>query len=1082
MSLRLDPSERYALPLPTPALDISQRPQWQTQAAKPPVTPASASTTTPNAATQPPGTPADLLDAGSSLKAGQTVRSANGQYELKMQEDGNLVLRDLANNKVLWASGTAGSGAQSATMQADGNLVITKGDGTSWSSQTGGKAGSFLKVQDDGNVVIYTPDVTDKPLPNGAQRAPAASWSSGTYALAAGAPDTTDTTGGAVKQPDTPDTVGLYKPGLPPLGEKTVDGQSAPQLDDTRQGMAKQETDLLDAIKKETDPAKKSKLQDQLSGVLYQEMEYAGLQQAIPDADKLAGTIRLHTPGTLDPDFNQALNVATASYKADLSQQGRTGDQIGQIDAAAAAGDWAKVQDLTKQQLVSVVGKDQGSAAMGDLSARGGVYLTYAGGDPKFAQAVQAGIKDAQQQVLIEQPIQAVQQAYNNGADPIKAMQTLDEMTDPQTMMPGQVGQIMSDPRIQSLIKDALGKMDWQNIKSNGALYHLSGAVQHAIESDQGHPGIGKTAADQIADAVVAQADKINDSQRMGGDPTKLFSVLSLDTAHGNVGLALAVAARAGAANRPDLQKQAIDAARMGLSGYGQGVKDLNDKTATDAEFLGDPLRNFGGLSSPEKQQQYIAKLLQENPDKAKTLNEDGLKEVQEQDRFNAMKMAVAAYSPDLNGVAGFNQDGKTDVPGTGQKMQSVVQSLSTVPAFQGVQDAAGASTDNAKVTNTLWLQRSARNMVYQMAKGLTVETPDGLPPAVKNLLTTTDAKGNTMFRPMVDRGNKALSAYLFTSNAVFCGSNWGPGGLNFLENGTYALQHGVVGTTHGLTALLPDSAARPGSSETYLAQKLKGLEASLNATDSTGSKVLKVLGGTALRDTADIAYIGIDLANAGDALFHEQGPGQAEHSAGMLLSVAGDAAFLTDAAMSTLAGAGVIDGGATFLGVGMGAVGWTGVGAALMLAGAGIYTIGSAESHSHTFDGTNQQWLEAMGVNKDVAEQLGKHSLTFGSHAPSAGPSLTDYFKFGNKSEADMVQWLNTLTPDQADSFATVLKHAENQWGKTSTEQKVADMNQYLTDNGIKPPFDTPPNLKPDELNPLTPYRWQYKYAVTPF
>jgi hypothetical protein len=45
-----------------------------------------------------------------------------------------------------------------------------------------------------------------------------------------------------------------------------------------------------------------------------------------------------------------------------------------------------------------------------------------------------------------------------------------------------------------------------------------------------------------------------------------------------------------------------------------------------------------------------------------------------------------------------------------------------------------------------------------------------------------------------------------------------------------------------------------------------------------------------------------------------------------------------------------------------------------------------------------------------------------------------------------------------------------------------VADMNQYLSDNGIKPPFDLPANVKPDELNPLTPYRWEYKYAVTPF
>ena len=128
MSFRLDPFDRYTQPMSSPALDLAPRPQWQTQA-----TPASSQTATPAAnppaqpATQPPNTPADLLNAGSSLKTGQEVRSANGQYALAMQDDGNLVLRDLANNKVLWASNTAGRGAQSATMQPDGNLVVFGG-------------------------------------------------------------------------------------------------------------------------------------------------------------------------------------------------------------------------------------------------------------------------------------------------------------------------------------------------------------------------------------------------------------------------------------------------------------------------------------------------------------------------------------------------------------------------------------------------------------------------------------------------------------------------------------------------------------------------------------------------------------------------------------------------------------------------------------------------------------------------------------------------------------------------------------------------------------------------------------------
>jgi hypothetical protein len=48
---------------------------------------------------------------------------------LPVQDDGNFVLLRASNNEVLWSTGTAGSGAVKASMQADGNFVLTDAGG-----------------------------------------------------------------------------------------------------------------------------------------------------------------------------------------------------------------------------------------------------------------------------------------------------------------------------------------------------------------------------------------------------------------------------------------------------------------------------------------------------------------------------------------------------------------------------------------------------------------------------------------------------------------------------------------------------------------------------------------------------------------------------------------------------------------------------------------------------------------------------------------------------------------------------------------------------------------------------------------
>ena len=103
---------------------------------------------------------ADRLNPGELLRAEteQQITSANGQYRLIMQKDGNLVLYDDARRQLLWESNTRGQRVDRVIMQRDGNLVLYLHSGQpAWASNTAGKPGSFLLVQNDGNMVIYRP-------------------------------------------------------------------------------------------------------------------------------------------------------------------------------------------------------------------------------------------------------------------------------------------------------------------------------------------------------------------------------------------------------------------------------------------------------------------------------------------------------------------------------------------------------------------------------------------------------------------------------------------------------------------------------------------------------------------------------------------------------------------------------------------------------------------------------------------------------------------------------------------------------------------------------------------------------------
>ncbi len=87
---------------------------------------------------------------------GNVLRSENGVYTLKFQEDGNLVLYRNGNNPI-WASQTQRKSSKKLRFQDDSNFVIyDANDNAVWSSNTNNKNGSYITLQNDGNLVIYT--------------------------------------------------------------------------------------------------------------------------------------------------------------------------------------------------------------------------------------------------------------------------------------------------------------------------------------------------------------------------------------------------------------------------------------------------------------------------------------------------------------------------------------------------------------------------------------------------------------------------------------------------------------------------------------------------------------------------------------------------------------------------------------------------------------------------------------------------------------------------------------------------------------------------------------------------------------
>jgi hypothetical protein len=94
------------------------------------------------------------LSPNQQLSANQYVLSDNGEYQLIMQGDGNLV--EYFQGRALWGSGTQGHPGAYAIMQGDGNLVIYRPGGVAiWATGTYGHPGAYAIMQGDANLVVY---------------------------------------------------------------------------------------------------------------------------------------------------------------------------------------------------------------------------------------------------------------------------------------------------------------------------------------------------------------------------------------------------------------------------------------------------------------------------------------------------------------------------------------------------------------------------------------------------------------------------------------------------------------------------------------------------------------------------------------------------------------------------------------------------------------------------------------------------------------------------------------------------------------------------------------------------------------
>jgi hypothetical protein len=100
--------------------------------------------------------PTDRITAGKGIyRGGAALTSPNGRYAVYIRaSNGVLVVRDLQSARDVWA--TKALSDDWLTLQTDGNAVLYASNGKAvWSTGTAGTGDSRFVIQNDGNFVLY---------------------------------------------------------------------------------------------------------------------------------------------------------------------------------------------------------------------------------------------------------------------------------------------------------------------------------------------------------------------------------------------------------------------------------------------------------------------------------------------------------------------------------------------------------------------------------------------------------------------------------------------------------------------------------------------------------------------------------------------------------------------------------------------------------------------------------------------------------------------------------------------------------------------------------------------------------------
>lgn len=95
----------------------------------------------------------DTITSGTTLYAGRSLWSRNGENRAVMHQGGNFVV--YRNGQAQWSTGTSFQGSR-IVLQGDGNLVVYDGGTARWSSGTAPAGRTRLVLQDDGDLVLYS--------------------------------------------------------------------------------------------------------------------------------------------------------------------------------------------------------------------------------------------------------------------------------------------------------------------------------------------------------------------------------------------------------------------------------------------------------------------------------------------------------------------------------------------------------------------------------------------------------------------------------------------------------------------------------------------------------------------------------------------------------------------------------------------------------------------------------------------------------------------------------------------------------------------------------------------------------------